>query len=144
MFQQDPQAVGGSLTISALCALIPLAVLFVLIGGLKVRAWVSGLVALVVALGDAVLLFGMPLGQSISAAIDGALFGFFPILWIVINAVWIYNLTVTGALRGAATVLREGQPRPADPGDHHRLLLRCACSRPWPGSAHRSRSRSSC
>ena len=36
----------------------------------------------------------MPVGQSISAAIDGALFGFFPILWIVINAVWIYNLTV--------------------------------------------------
>ena len=36
----------------------------------------------------------MPVGQAISAAVDGALFGFFPILWIVINAVWIYNLTV--------------------------------------------------
>ena len=37
-FQQNPQAVGDSLTLSALCALIPLAVLFVLLGGLKVRA----------------------------------------------------------------------------------------------------------
>jgi lactate permease len=93
-FQQDPQAVGNSLALSALCALIPLAVLFVLLGGLKVRAWISGLVALGVAIVVAVVLFGMPVGQSISAAIDGALFGFFPILWIVINAVWIYNLTV--------------------------------------------------
>jgi lactate permease len=94
MFQQDPQAVGSSLLLSALCALIPLVVLFVLLGGLKVRAWVSGLIALVVALLVAVLLFDMPLGQGLSAAADGALFGFFPILWIVINAVWIYNLTV--------------------------------------------------
>ncbi len=95
MFQQDPQAVGGSLLLSALCALLPLIVLFVLLGGLKLRAWVSGLSALAVALLVAVVLFGMPVGQSISAALDGALFGFFPILWIVINAVWIYNLTVT-------------------------------------------------
>jgi lactate permease len=94
MFQQDTQAVGDSLLLSALCALVPLAVLFLLLGGLKVRAWISGLVALVVALVVAVVLFGMPVGQGISAAVEGALFGFFPILWIVINAVWIYNLTV--------------------------------------------------
>jgi lactate permease len=94
MFQQDPQSVGGSLTLSALCALIPLAVLFIMLGGLKIRAWVSGLTSLLVALVVAVALFKMPVGQSISAALDGAVFGFFPILWIVINAVWIYNLTV--------------------------------------------------
>ncbi len=94
MFQQDPTAVGDSLTLSALCAIIPLAVLFVMLGGLKVRAWIAGLVALLVALVVAVVLFGMPVGQGISAAVNGALFGFFPILWIVINAVWVYNLTV--------------------------------------------------
>jgi lactate permease len=94
MFQQDPKAVGGSLLLSALCALIPLVVLFLLLGGLKVRAWISGLIALLAALVVAVLLFGMPVGQGLSAAVDGGLFGFFPILWIVINAVWIYNLTV--------------------------------------------------
>ncbi|MCW2845864.1 MAG: lutP, partial [Nocardioides sp.] len=95
MFQQDLQAVGDSLALSALCALIPLAVLFLLLGGLKIRAWVSGLVSLVVGLVVAVVLFGMPVGQGISAALDGGLFGFFPILWIVVNAVWIYNLTVS-------------------------------------------------
>ena len=104
MFQQDLEAVGGSLAASALCAIIPLAVLFVLLGGLKVRAWVSGLIALLVALVDAVVLFGMPVGQGISAAVDGALFGFFPILWIVINAVWVYNLTVAS---GHFEVLRK-------------------------------------
>jgi lactate permease len=94
MFQQDPKAVADSLTLSALCAVIPLAVLFLMLGGLKIRAWISGLVSLLVALVVAVALFGMPFGQGISAALDGGLFGFFPILWIVINAVWIYNLTV--------------------------------------------------
>ena len=92
MFQQDPQAVGDSLALSALCALIPLLVLFVLLGGLKVRAWIAGLAALLTALVVAVALFSMPAGQAVSAAIDGGLFGFFPILWIVINAVWIYNI----------------------------------------------------
>jgi lactate permease len=94
MFQQDPRAVADSLALSALCALIPLVVLFLLLGGLKIRAWVSGLISLLVALIVAVALFGMPVGQSISAALNGGIFGFFPILWIVINAVWIYNLTV--------------------------------------------------
>jgi len=94
MFQQDPQAVGDSLALSAMCALIPLVVLFVLLGGLKIRAWIAGLASLLAALVVAVALFGMPAGQAVSAAVDGALFGFFPILWIVINAVWIYNLTV--------------------------------------------------
>ena len=94
MFTQDLNPVGDSLAVSALCALLPLVVLFVLLGGLKVRAWISGLISLVVAMAVAVVLFGMPVGQTISAAVDGGLFGFFPILWIVINAVWIYNLTV--------------------------------------------------
>ena len=93
-FQQNTQAVGDSLLLTALCALIPLAVLFILLGGLKVRAWISGLAALAAAIVVAVALFGMPAGQALSAAVNGALFGFFPILWIVINAVWVYNLTV--------------------------------------------------
>ena len=65
-----------------------------MLGGLKIRAWVSGVVSLIVAIICSIVLWGMPVGQSLSAAVDGGLFGFFPILWIVINAVWIYNLTV--------------------------------------------------
>ncbi len=94
MFQQDLEAVGGSLTLSALCAAIPLLTLFVLLGGLRLKAWVAGLISLAVALVVAVVLFSMPVGQALWAGADGALFGFFPILWIVINAIWVYNLTV--------------------------------------------------
>jgi lactate permease len=94
MFQQDLDPVGGSLALSALCAAIPLVALFVLLGGLRIRAWVSGLIALGVALVVAVALFGMPIEQALLAGTEGAAFGFFPIMWIVVNAIWVYNLTV--------------------------------------------------
>ncbi len=94
MFHQTLAPVGGSLALSALCGAIPLLALFVLLGGLRIRAWVSGLVSLGVALAVAVLLFEMPVGQALLSATEGASFGFFPILWIVINAIWVYNLTV--------------------------------------------------
>src|SRR3954454_17227759 len=94
MFQQNLHAVGDSLTLSALCAAVPLLTLFVLLGGLRLKAWLAGLISLVVALVVAVALFSMPVGPALLAATDGAAFGFFPILWIVINAIWVYNLTV--------------------------------------------------
>ena len=93
-FQQDVQPVSDSLALSALCGALPLLTLFVLLGGLRVRAWVAGLVSLGVALVVAVALFEMPAGQALLAGTEGAAFGFFPILWIVINAIWVYNLTV--------------------------------------------------
>jgi lactate permease len=94
MFQQDLQPVADSLFLSALCGAIPLLTLFVLLGGLRLKAWLAGLISLVVALAVAVVLFGMPVGQAVLAGTEGAAFGFFPILWIVINAIWVYNLTV--------------------------------------------------
>jgi lactate permease len=93
-FQQDPQPVGDSLFLSALCGAIPLVTLFVLLGGLRLKAWLAGLISLGVALLVAILLFSMPVGQALLAATEGAAFGFFPIMWIVINAIWVYNLTV--------------------------------------------------
>ena len=94
MFQQDLQPVGDSLFLSALCGAIPLITLFVLLGGLRLKAWVAGLISLGVALLVAILLFAMPVGQALLAATEGAAFGFFPIMWIVLNAIWVYNLTV--------------------------------------------------
>src|ERR1700710_2400356 len=94
MFQQDPQPVGDSLFLSALCGAIPLITLFVLLGGLRMKAWLAGLISLAVALLVAITLFEMPVGQALLAGTEGAAFGFFPILWIVLNAIWVYNLTV--------------------------------------------------
>src|SRR5688500_33214 len=48
-----------------------------------------------VAIGVAVVFFSIPVGHTLLSATEGAAFGFFPILWIVINAIWVYNLTVS-------------------------------------------------
>jgi lactate permease len=94
MFQQDLQPVSDSLALSALCGALPLITLFVLLGGLRLKAWVAGLASLGVALVVAIALFEMPVDQALLSGTEGAAFGFFPILWIVINAIWVYNLTV--------------------------------------------------
>ncbi|HCB06766.1 MAG TPA: lactate permease [Nocardioides bacterium] len=108
MFQQDLQPVGDSLALSALCGAVPLLALFVLLGGLRMKAWLAGVISLVVALLVAITLFDMPIGQALLAATEGATFGFFPILWIVINAIWVYNLTVAS---GHFDVLRRSFER---------------------------------
>jgi lactate permease len=94
MFQPDITAVGGSLTATALIAAIPLVTLFVLLGALRLAAWIAGLAALGVSLVIAIAAYSMPVDQALLVASWGAVFGFFPILWIVINAIWVYNLTV--------------------------------------------------
>jgi lactate permease len=94
MYQQVLDPVADSLAWSSLCAALPLLTLFVLLGVLRMRAWLAALISLVVAILVAVLIYPMPVGQALLAASEGAVFGFFPILWIVINAIWIYNMTV--------------------------------------------------
>jgi lactate permease len=93
-YVQQYAPVLGSLAWSSLVAALPLLVLFVLLGGLRVRAWLASLIALAVALVVAVVVYAMPVGQAALAGTEGAAFGFFPILWIVINALWIYRMTV--------------------------------------------------
>jgi len=94
MYVQQVSPVGGSLAFSGLVAALPLVVLFVLLGGFRVRAWLASLVSLVIALVIAVAVYAMPVGQALLAGSEGAVFGFYPILWIVINALWIYQMTV--------------------------------------------------
>ena len=104
MFTQVADPVGGSLALSALVAALPLITLFVLLGGLRLKAWQAGLASLVVALGVAVFAFGMPAGQALLAASEGAAFGLFPIIWIVLTAIWVFKLT---ELTGYDLVLRQ-------------------------------------
>jgi lactate permease len=94
MYEQIFDPVGGSLALSSLVALLPLLTIFVLLGVLRMKAHWAALIALAVALAVAVFVYGMPAGQALSSAAEGAAFGIFPIMWIVINALWIYNMTV--------------------------------------------------
>ena len=111
MYQQVLDPVGHSLAWSSLVAAIPLLLLFVLLGVLRVTAWVASLISLAVAIAVAVLVYGMPIGQTLLAGTEGAAFGFFPILWIVINAIWVYQQTVE---TGHFDVLRRSFSRVSD------------------------------
>src|SRR5215207_8085706 len=94
MYEQVYQPVANNLVLSALVALIPIVVLFVLLAGIRMAAQWAALITLVVALVIAVLVYGMPVGLALNSALFGAAFGMFPIVWIVINAIFVYNVIV--------------------------------------------------
>src|SRR3954468_20140506 len=94
VYTQDFNPVSDSLGLSAIFAALPVITLFILLGGLKLKAQWAALISLGVAMLVALIVYGMPVGQTALSASEGAVFGFFPIMWIVIMALWIYNMTV--------------------------------------------------
>ncbi|TWD23064.1 lactate permease [Streptomyces sp. T12] len=94
MYVQELEPVAGSLGLSALVATLPLVTVLVLLGGVRLKAHLAGLTGLAVAVAVAWLAYGMPLDQTLSSGVQGAVFGLFPIMWIVVNALWIYRMTV--------------------------------------------------
>ncbi|MFJ9002132.1 L-lactate permease [Streptomyces sp. NPDC102359] len=94
MYVQELEPVAGSLGLSALVAALPLVTVLVLLGGVRLKAHLAGLTGLAVAVAVAWLAYGMPLDQTLSSGVQGAVFGLFPIMWIVVNALWIYRMTV--------------------------------------------------
>ncbi|MFD5072318.1 L-lactate permease [Streptomyces sp. NPDC058369] len=93
-YTPDVHAIGGSLLATALVSLIPLAVFFVLLMAAKRSALVSALGSVVTALLVAVIGFGMPVGLGLLSASQGLVFGLFPVMLIVVAAIWFYELTV--------------------------------------------------
>ncbi|WP_328317787.1 L-lactate permease [Streptomyces sp. NBC_00388] len=94
MFVQPLEPVADSLALSALVAALPLLTVMVLLGAVRMKAHWAGLTGLAVAVLVALFAYRMPLGQTLSSGAQGALFGLFPILWIVVNALWVYRMTV--------------------------------------------------
>ncbi|WP_127355877.1 L-lactate permease [Actinacidiphila soli] len=111
MYEQVLNPVGGSGLWSSVVAALPLLAVFVLLGSGRLRAHWTALAGLAVALVLAVWVYGMPAGQAVSAALEGAAFGLFPIMWIVVNALWIYRMTVDS---GHFDVLRRSFGRVSD------------------------------
>ena len=105
----DP--VGDSLLASSAFAVLPLITLFALLGGLKLPAHVAALAALAVAILVAIIVYSMPVDDALLAGLEGAAFGIFPIMWIVFNAIWIYNMTER---TGHFAVLRRSFERVSD------------------------------
>jgi lactate permease len=111
MYKQVYDPVSNSLGLSTIFAVLPLVTLFVLLGGLRLRAHWAALAALAVALVVAVAVYPMPAGQALDAGVEGAAFGLFPIMWIVVSAIWIFNMTEAS---GHLAVLRRSFARVSD------------------------------
>jgi lactate permease len=94
MYEQVYEPIAGNLALSTLVAVIPILVLFVLLAGLRIAAQWASLITLAVALVIAVLVYGMPIDLALNSTLLGICFGLFPIVWIVINAIFIYNVIV--------------------------------------------------
>jgi lactate permease len=75
-------------------AALPILTLVVLLGAVRMKAQWAVLIALATAVGVATAVYGMPLSQVVLSAAEGATFGLFPIMFIVVAAIWVYNMTV--------------------------------------------------
>jgi lactate permease len=94
VWNQRYEPVADNLALSALVAALPVIVLLGLLGLLRVRAHYAALAGLATALLVALLVYGMPAPMATAALVNGALFGLFPIGWIVLMAMFVYDLTV--------------------------------------------------
>jgi lactate permease len=89
--------------LSTAAAALPVVTLLLLIASNKVKAHIAAVIALIVANLVAVSIFTMPADMSLRASVLGAVTGFFPIGWIVLNVIFLYRLTVE---KGAFKILQ--------------------------------------
>src|SRR6202166_1081310 len=94
MFRQLLTPVGDSLALSFLVAILPIVAVLVLLGLLRRPAWQAALSGLIVGLVIAVSAWQMPIGLAFNSVLNGAVFALWPVMWIVVNALLLYNIAV--------------------------------------------------
>jgi lactate permease len=94
MYAQLLTPVAGALFPSFIVALLPVVVVLVLLGILRRPAWQASLGGLIVAFVIAVGPWHLPLGLALSSIANGATFAVWPVMWIVVNALLLYNVAV--------------------------------------------------
>jgi lactate permease len=85
----------GNAVLSTIAAALPVITLLVLIASGRVKAHLAAIIALVVANVITIAVYHMPAGMSVSASLLGVVAGFFPIGWIVLNVIFLYQVTVS-------------------------------------------------
>ncbi len=85
----------GNAALSTIAAAVPVVTLLVLIASGRVKAHIAAIIAVIVTNLIAIFIFTMPAGMSIRASLLGIVTGFFPIGWIVLNVIFLYQITVT-------------------------------------------------
>jgi lactate permease len=94
VWNQQYEPVAGNLALSAIVAAMPVIVLLGLLGLFRVKAHYAALAGLATAFVIALVVYGMPASTDIAALVNGALFGLFPIGYIVLMAIFVYDITV--------------------------------------------------
>src|ERR1700739_701491 len=80
--------------LSTAAAAVPVVTLLVLIASGRVKAHIAAIIAVILTNLIAIFIFTMPAGMSIRASCLGIVSGFFPIGWIVLNVIFLYQITV--------------------------------------------------
>jgi lactate permease len=84
----------NNLALSALVAALPIAFIFWALIVKKMKGYTASLFATAIAILIAIFVYGMPANLALLSTINGALYGWFPIGWIVVTAVFLFNITV--------------------------------------------------
>src|SRR5687767_11226896 len=109
MWPQNYNPLNSTL-LSTLIAAVPVVVLLGAIAVCKIRVHIAALLGLTVALMIALFVYGMPLSAAAGSALYGSAFGLFPIGWIILNVIFLYQLTVE---RGLFATMRDSLARVA-------------------------------
>lgn len=117
---QNYITIGSSTIGSALVAAIPLLILFYMLAVRKSKGHIAAIAGLIGALVVAIAVWKMPVSLAISATLNGAAFGLFPIVWIVVTAVWVYNMTVES---GEFEIIKDSLARLTDDRRLQALLI---------------------
>lgn len=94
----------GNPWLSTLCAALPVIVLLGALGIFHIKAHIAALMGLITSLVVAIGIFGMPGSMALSATLMGAANGLLPIGWIILNVIFLYQLTER---KGQFAILRE-------------------------------------
>ena len=118
--------------LSTTFAALPIVVLLGSLAFFHIKAHWAAILGLIVALAVAIFVYGMPTEMAGKSALLGALFGLLPIGWIVLNVIFLYQLTERA--RACSTCCRRASP--ASP-----TTAGCSCCSSRSASARSSRAR---
>ena len=94
MFHQLLAPVAGNLGLSFVAAILPVLAVLLLLGVLRRPGWQAALAGLAVGLIIATAIWKMPVGLALNSVVAGAVFALWPVMWIVLNALLLYNIAV--------------------------------------------------
>src|SRR5208282_1226460 len=94
MIWTQPVDPMGNLALSAFVAALPIFFLFWALAFKRMKGHVAAVFTVAICIAVAILAYGMPVDLALLSTFYGILIGLFPICWIVVAALFLYNLSV--------------------------------------------------